>query len=128
MNSASPCNCCLDSGGYPLAVRAADSKPSKYHPLFGLAADKRPVYIRFMVPSAEEAKKFTKFFLTNRENEIDTGPNRPFLPRFSIPHHTAGGISIGVSGASGVEKSSMIRLIRRSLDRRENADFIFVEF
>jgi predicted KAP-like P-loop ATPase len=37
-------------------------------------------------------------------------------------------ISIGVSGAWGVGKSSMIRLIRRSLDRRENTDFIFVEF
>ena len=37
-------------------------------------------------------------------------------------------ISIGVSGAWGVGKSSMIRLIRRSLDGRENADFIFVEF
>ena len=37
-------------------------------------------------------------------------------------------ISIGVSGAWGVGKSSMIRLIRRSLERRENADFIFVEF
>src|SRR6267142_3940707 len=37
-------------------------------------------------------------------------------------------ISIGVSGAWGVGKSSMIRLIRRSLDRRENNDFVFVEF
>ena len=37
-------------------------------------------------------------------------------------------ISIGVSGAWGVGKSSMIRLIRRSLDRRQNTDFIFVEF
>lgn len=37
-------------------------------------------------------------------------------------------ISIGVSGAWGVGKSSMIRLIRRSLDQRENTDFIFVEF
>lgn len=37
-------------------------------------------------------------------------------------------ISIGVSGAWGVGKSSMIRLIRRSLDRRENSNFIFVEF
>src|SRR5882724_6373675 len=37
-------------------------------------------------------------------------------------------ISIGVSGAWGVGKSSMIRLIRRSLDRRKNTDFIFVEF
>ena len=37
-------------------------------------------------------------------------------------------ISIGVSGAWGVGKSSMIRLIRRSLDRRGNKDFVFVEF
>src|SRR5882672_12575324 len=37
-------------------------------------------------------------------------------------------ISIGVSGAWGVGKPSMIRLIRRSLDRRENNDFVFVEF
>lgn len=37
-------------------------------------------------------------------------------------------ISIGVSGAWGVGKSSMIRLIRRSLGRRENSQFIFVEF
>src|SRR5713226_2434339 len=37
-------------------------------------------------------------------------------------------ISIGVSGAWGVGKSSMIRLIRRSLGRRENSEFIFVEF
>jgi hypothetical protein len=88
MNSASPCNCCLESGGYPLAVRAADSKPSKYHPLFGLAADKRLVYIRFMVPSAEDAKKFTKIFLTNRENEIDTGAESPIPSTifYSSPH------------------------------------------
>ena len=32
-------------------------------------------------------------------------------------------ISIGVSGAWGVGKSSMIRLIRRSLGRRENSEF-----
>lgn len=37
-------------------------------------------------------------------------------------------ISIGVSGAWGVGKSSMIRLIRRSLERRQSTDFIFVEF
>lgn len=40
-------------------------------------------------------------------------------------------ISIGVSGAWGVGKSSMIRLIRSSLSRREEngeQDFIFVEF
>src|ERR1700761_6881684 len=45
----------------------------------------------------------------------------------------AGGrpISIGVSGAWGVGKSSMIRLVRRSLTQRKNdgaRDFIFVEF
>jgi predicted KAP-like P-loop ATPase len=37
-------------------------------------------------------------------------------------------ISIGVSGAWGVGKSSMIKLIRRSLGGRQGADFIFVEF
>ena len=40
-------------------------------------------------------------------------------------------ISIGVSGAWGVGKSSMIKLIRRELSRRstaENKKFIFVEF
>jgi predicted KAP-like P-loop ATPase len=43
-------------------------------------------------------------------------------------------ISIGVSGAWGVGKSSMIKLVRRSLDRRagqenkEDGKFIFVEF
>src|ERR1700682_1167466 len=40
-------------------------------------------------------------------------------------------ISIGVSGAWGVGKSSMIRLIRGSLTRRAKSgerDFIFVEF
>jgi len=37
-------------------------------------------------------------------------------------------ISIGVSGRWGVGKSSMIRLIRRSLERRENSNFLFVEF
>lgn len=40
-------------------------------------------------------------------------------------------ISIGVSGAWGVGKSSMIRLIRKSLVDRgdaENAGFVFVEF
>lgn len=40
-------------------------------------------------------------------------------------------ISIGVSGAWGVGKSSMIRLIRKSLVDRgdaENAAFVFVEF
>jgi predicted KAP-like P-loop ATPase len=37
-------------------------------------------------------------------------------------------ISIGVSGAWGVGKSSMIKLIRRSLGSRQGADFIFVEF
>jgi predicted KAP-like P-loop ATPase len=37
-------------------------------------------------------------------------------------------ISIGVSGAWGVGKSSMIRLIRRSLERRNDTNFVFVEF
>jgi len=40
-------------------------------------------------------------------------------------------ISIGVSGAWGVGKSSMIKLIRRSLEQRtpeEGSEFIFVEF
>lgn len=40
-------------------------------------------------------------------------------------------VSIGVSGAWGVGKSSMIRLIRRSLDQRvsdKNRQFLFVEF
>src|SRR5208337_1066642 len=40
-------------------------------------------------------------------------------------------ISIGVSGAWGVGKSSMIKLIRKSLEQRaghEDRDFIFVEF
>src|SRR6185312_3172429 len=44
-------------------------------------------------------------------------------------------ISIGVSGAWGVGKSSMIKLVRQSLEHRggdkkkeENGDFIFVEF
>jgi len=37
-------------------------------------------------------------------------------------------ISIGVSGAWGVGKSSMIMLIRRSLTQRESSNFIFVEF
>src|SRR5713226_4588184 len=43
-------------------------------------------------------------------------------------------ISIGVSGAWGVGKSSMIRLVRRSLEQRageekkEDGKFIFVEF
>lgn len=37
-------------------------------------------------------------------------------------------ISIGVSGAWGVGKSSMIKLIRRSLGGRAGTDFIFVEF
>ena len=36
-------------------------------------------------------------------------------------------ISIGVSGAWGVGKSSMIKLIRDSLERR-NGPFVFVEF
>jgi predicted KAP-like P-loop ATPase len=40
-------------------------------------------------------------------------------------------ISIGVSGAWGTGKSSMIKLIRRALEERENGDpsaFVFVEF
>src|SRR6202046_1265259 len=40
-------------------------------------------------------------------------------------------ISIGVSGAWGVGKSSMIKLVRRSLAQRsgkDKGDFIFVEF
>ncbi len=37
-------------------------------------------------------------------------------------------VSIGVSGAWGIGKSSMIRLIRRSLERREQEDFVFVDF
>lgn len=39
-------------------------------------------------------------------------------------------ISIGMSGAWGVGKSSMIKLVRRSLEQRKNdkRDFIFVEF
>jgi predicted KAP-like P-loop ATPase len=40
-------------------------------------------------------------------------------------------ISIGVSGAWGVGKSSMIKLIRRSLterSRKGERDFVFVEF
>src|ERR1700693_4793084 len=40
-------------------------------------------------------------------------------------------ISIGVSGAWGVGKSSMIKLVRRSLTQRSDkgkGDFIFVEF
>src|SRR5713101_3760504 len=45
----------------------------------------------------------------------------------------AGGrpISIGVSGAWGVGKSSMIRLVRKSLESRATngeRDFVFVEF
>jgi len=43
----------------------------------------------------------------------------------------AGGqpVSIGVSGAWGVGKSSMINLIRRSLEHREDGEqFLFVEF
>src|SRR5687768_7663672 len=38
-------------------------------------------------------------------------------------------VSIGVSGAWGVGKSSMIKLIRRALDERaERSEFVFVEF
>src|SRR6266851_9429549 len=40
-------------------------------------------------------------------------------------------ISIGVSGAWGVGKSSMIKLVRRALERRPGggrAEFVFVEF
>src|SRR5437870_2964935 len=40
-------------------------------------------------------------------------------------------ISIGVSGAWGVGKSSMIKLIRRALEKRargEPSEFVFVEF
>jgi predicted KAP-like P-loop ATPase len=40
-------------------------------------------------------------------------------------------VSIGVSGAWGVGKSSMIKLIRKSLEQRpaeENREYIFVEF
>ncbi|WP_417737947.1 KAP family P-loop NTPase fold protein [Rosistilla oblonga] len=37
-------------------------------------------------------------------------------------------ISIGVSGAWGVGKSSMIRLVHNSLNSREGAEFLFVEF
>lgn len=37
-------------------------------------------------------------------------------------------ISIGVSGAWGVGKSSMIKLVHQSLEQRENTNFLFVEF
>ena len=40
-------------------------------------------------------------------------------------------VSIGVSGAWGVGKSTMIRLIRRALEAREDgdpSDFVFVDF
>ncbi len=37
-------------------------------------------------------------------------------------------VSIGVSGQWGVGKSSMIRLIRKSLNQIENNQFVFVEF
>ena len=45
-----------------------------------------------------------------------------------VVHAQGSPVSIGVSGAWGVGKSLMIRLIRRSLNRRGNKDFIFVEF
>lgn len=37
-------------------------------------------------------------------------------------------ISIGVSGAWGVGKTSMIKLVKKSLDSRDNHRFLFVEF
>ncbi|CUS37823.1 KAP family P-loop NTPase fold protein [Candidatus Nitrospira nitrificans] len=48
-----------------------------------------------------------------------------------IIHAKGRPISIGVSGAWGVGKSSMIRIVRRSLTQRSgngNGDFIFVDF